>query len=60
LSFPIARATSMEDAVARAAEMAKSGDAVLLSPACSSYDMFKDYKQRGDVFVAAVRARGAR
>jgi len=59
-SFPIARATSMEDAVARAAEMAKSGDAVLLSPACSSYDMFKDYKQRGDVFVAAVRARGAR
>ncbi|MBI2395438.1 MAG: UDP-N-acetylmuramoyl-L-alanine--D-glutamate ligase [Deltaproteobacteria bacterium] len=56
-SFPLVRAGTMEEAVERAAELAQRGDAVLLSPACSSYDMFKDYKQRGDVFVAAVRAR---
>ncbi len=37
--------------------LAQRGDAVLLSPACSSYDMFKDYKDRGDRFVAAVRAK---
>ena len=41
----------------RLAGLAQAGDAVLLSPACSSYDMFKDYKDRGDRFVAAVRAK---
>jgi hypothetical protein len=46
----------MADAVALAASMAKPGDAVLLSPACSSFDMFRDYKDRGDVFVREVRA----
>jgi hypothetical protein len=35
--------------------MAEPGDAVLLSPACSSFDMFRDYKDRGDVFVREVR-----
>ena len=45
----------MEDAVARAARIAASGDAVLLSPACASFDMFRDYKHRGEVFAAAVR-----
>ncbi len=59
-TLPIARATSMEDAVRAARELAQAGDAVLLSPACSSYDMFKDYKQRGDLFVAAVQALDAR
>ena len=54
--IPFERSTSMEDAVLRAKKLAHEGDAVLLSPACSSFDMFKDYKQRGDVFVAAVRA----
>ncbi len=34
------------------------GDAVLLSPACASFDMFRDYKHRGEVFAAAVRALG--
>ena len=44
---PIARAKSMEDAVRIAQELAQPGDAVLLSPACSSFDMFRDYKDSG-------------
>jgi len=55
-----ARASSMEQAVALASSFAKSGDAVLLSPACSSFDMFRDYKDRGDAFVRAVRALAER
>ncbi|HLZ97520.1 MAG TPA: UDP-N-acetylmuramoyl-L-alanine--D-glutamate ligase [Steroidobacteraceae bacterium] len=50
------RAASMPDAVAAAARAAQPGDAVLLSPACASFDMFRDYGHRGDVFAAAVRA----
>jgi UDP-N-acetylmuramoylalanine--D-glutamate ligase len=53
--LPIERATSMDDAVAKAAALAQPGDAVLLSPACSSFDMFRDYKDRGDAFVRAVQ-----
>jgi UDP-N-acetylmuramoylalanine--D-glutamate ligase len=53
---PVRRATSMEEAVAIASSLAKVGDAVLLSPACSSFDMFRDYKQRGDEFTRAVLA----
>jgi UDP-N-acetylmuramoylalanine--D-glutamate ligase len=52
---PARRAASMDDAVRIAASLAKAGDAVLLSPACSSFDMFRDYKHRGDEFVRAVR-----
>ncbi|MBV9192340.1 MAG: UDP-N-acetylmuramoyl-L-alanine--D-glutamate ligase [Betaproteobacteria bacterium] len=49
------RSTTLEAAVQRAAELAKPGEAVLLSPACASFDMFRDYKHRGDVFAEAVR-----
>jgi UDP-N-acetylmuramoylalanine--D-glutamate ligase len=53
---PVRRADSMHDAVRKSAELALPGDAVLLSPACSSFDMFRDYKDRGDAFVRAVRS----
>jgi UDP-N-acetylmuramoylalanine--D-glutamate ligase len=56
---PAERVATMEKAVARAAQLAKPGDAVLLSPACASFDMFRDYKHRGEVFAAAVNALGA-
>jgi UDP-N-acetylmuramoylalanine--D-glutamate ligase len=46
---------SMQEAVAAAARIARAGDTVLLSPACASLDMFRDYGHRGDVFAAAVR-----
>jgi UDP-N-acetylmuramoylalanine--D-glutamate ligase len=52
---PVKRAASMVEAVRLAASLARSGDAVLLSPACSSFDMFRDYKHRGDEFVRAVQ-----
>lgn len=52
---PSERCSTLEAAVRRAAELARPGEAVLLSPACASFDMFRDYKHRGDVFAAAVR-----
>jgi UDP-N-acetylmuramoylalanine--D-glutamate ligase len=48
-------ADSLDAAVERAAQLAQPGDVVLLSPACSSLDMFRNYAHRADVFVAAVR-----
>lgn len=46
---------SLEQAVQMAAELAHSGDVVLLSPACASFDMFRNYAHRAEVFIAAVR-----
>lgn len=53
---PQFRAVSMTDAVQRAADIARQGDVVLLSPACASFDMFKNYEDRGQQFCAAVEA----
>jgi len=54
--LPTERCGSLEEAVEKAARHAAPGEAVLLSPACASFDMFRDYRHRGDVFAAAVRA----
>lgn len=54
-ALPVVRASSMEQAVKRARELALPGDAVLLSPACASFDMFKSYADRGEQFAASVR-----
>lgn len=50
----IVRASSMEDAVRSSLEAAESGDAVLLAPACASFDMFRSFEHRGVVFKEAV------
>lgn len=53
---PLYRAADMAEAVAIARRVAQSGDAVLLSPACASFDMFRNYEHRAQVFVGAVKA----
>jgi UDP-N-acetylmuramoylalanine--D-glutamate ligase len=52
----VVEAASMGEAVRRAAALAAPGDVVLLSPACASFDLFRDYEHRGDVFAEEVRA----
>ena len=52
---PVKMAQDMHEAVAMAAELAVNGDNVLLSPACASFDMFRNFEHRGDVFIAAVQ-----
>ncbi len=56
-SVPLTRATSMAGAVEAAAAMAGPGDAVVLSPACASFDWYRSYAERGDDFSRCVRAR---
>jgi UDP-N-acetylmuramoylalanine--D-glutamate ligase len=53
---PLHRCHGLEDAVARAAAEAAPGDVVLLSPACASFDAFRDFEQRGEAFKVAVAA----
>lgn len=52
--IPGEHCTTLEEAVGKAASLARPGDAVLLSPACASFDMFRDYRHRGQAFAAAV------
>jgi UDP-N-acetylmuramoylalanine--D-glutamate ligase len=52
----VSETTTMREAVRRAASHASSGDTVLLSPACASFDLFKDYRDRGDQFKNEVEA----
>jgi UDP-N-acetylmuramoylalanine--D-glutamate ligase len=51
---PLVPGGSFEDVLAKARGMARPGDAVLLSPACSSYDMFTNYEERGRRFREIV------
>jgi UDP-N-acetylmuramoylalanine--D-glutamate ligase len=55
----VSRAASLSDAVAQAQRLAHAGDAVLLSPACASFDMFRNYVHRAEVFVDAVNKLAA-
>jgi len=54
--FPMERARTLEDAVTAARRLARSGDVVLLSPACASFDMFSSADERGDRFTTLVRS----
>jgi UDP-N-acetylmuramoylalanine--D-glutamate ligase len=54
--IPYTFAFSMQDAVTDAVKLACPGDMVLLSPACSSLDMYENFQQRGDIFAACVNA----
>jgi UDP-N-acetylmuramoylalanine--D-glutamate ligase len=56
---PLQRHASLEAATRWAFERAQSGDAVLLSPACASLDMFRNYAHRAEVFVTEVQALAA-
>jgi UDP-N-acetylmuramoylalanine--D-glutamate ligase len=56
---PTERCATLEQAVVAAARAAQPGDTVLLSPACASLDMFRDYAHRGEVFAGAVRSLAA-
>ena len=53
-TVPIVRARSLDNAVALAKAQAKPGDVVLLSPACASRDMFRDFNHRGEVYGSLV------
>jgi UDP-N-acetylmuramoylalanine--D-glutamate ligase len=58
LFTPCTLVNSLHEAVNKAADMAEPGDVVLLSPACSSFDMFQNYQHRGEVFRQAVQEMG--
>jgi UDP-N-acetylmuramoylalanine--D-glutamate ligase len=59
VSYPVTDAADLHEAVARATALCTAGDAVVLSPACASYDMFQSFAHRGRVFREAVSGLGA-
>ena len=54
--MPVNDSEMLSAAVRRAARVAQPGDVVLLSPACASFDQFRDFEARGDAFAASVDA----
>jgi UDP-N-acetylmuramoylalanine--D-glutamate ligase len=56
VEFLVLHATDMASAVAKASAQAQTADTVLLSPACSSLDMYKNYQERGSLFGECVNA----
>lgn len=56
IASSIVRVSSLESAVRKAWEFSREGDAILLSPACASFDMFSNFEERGEVFKEAVRS----
>ena len=55
-NVPVVNARDMDDAVRQSSSLAQPGDAVLLSPACASFDMFRNYSHRAEKFIDAVQA----
>ena len=55
INYPVIIASDINDAVLKANKLSKPGDAVILSPACSSYDMFSNFEERGTLFCEAVK-----
>ena len=53
-TVPVVRVANIAEAVNQAAQLAQTGDSVLLAPACASWDMFKSFEERGDIFAQAV------
>ncbi len=56
-TVPCVKATTLADSIDKAQQLARPGDIVLFSPGCSSFDMFRDFEDRGDQFRALVQAR---
>lgn len=59
LELPVAGAATLRDAVLAASDLAESGDVVLLSPACASFDEFRDFEDRGNTFAGIVETLAA-
>ena len=52
--LPVADTSSMQECIEQATKMAKSGETVLLSPCCASFDLFNNYEERGRIFKECV------